>query len=98
MTDGLWDIKLPSSETNIVSTQSNNVNMNYIITTDKSKLGLAQYLVATAYSPTISTFEYAIANGNFVTWPGTTEVNFKKLIGTTLLIEKGLIDQETKKN
>ena len=70
--------------------------MNYIITKDKSKSDLAQYLLATAYSPAISTFEYAIANGNFVTWPGITEVNFKNLIGTTLPIEKGHMDQEKK--
>ena len=95
LTDGLWDIQLPSNKTNIVSAQSD-TKMNYIITKDKSKSDLAQYLLATAYSPAISTFEYAIANGNFVTWPGITEVNFKKLIGTTLPIEKGHIDQERK--
>ena len=95
-TDGLWDIQLPD---NTSLHQQNGVtknNMNYIITKDKSKTELAQYLLATAYSPAISTFEYTIDNGNFVTWPGITELNFKKLIGTTIPIEKGHMDQERK--
>ena len=54
-------------------------------------------MIATAYSPAISTFQYAIDNGNFITWPGITELNFKKLVGTTLPIEKGHMDQERKK-
>ena len=95
-TDGLWDIQLPD---NTSLHQQNGVtknNMNYIITKDKSKTELAQYLLATAYSPAISTFEYAIDNGNFVTWPGITELNFKKLIVTMIPIEKGHMDQERK--
>ena len=32
-----------------------------------------------------------------MTWPGITELNFSKLIGTTIPIEKGHMDQERKK-
>jgi len=91
-TDGLWDIKLPSPTTNSVAQTI--PKMNYIITKDKSKSELARYLLATAFSPAVSTFEHAVANGNFVTWPGISELNFKKLVGTTLPIEKGHMDQE----
>ena len=38
----------------------------------------------------------AIDNGNFVTWPGINEINFKKLLGTTIPLEKGHMDQERK--
>ena len=70
--------------------------MNYIIAKDKSKSELVQYLLATSFSPSLSTFIYAINNGNFVIWPGIFELNFKKLLGTTISIEKGYMDQERK--
>ena len=71
-------------------------SINYIITKDKTKTQLAQYLLATAFSPALSTFKQAIDNGNFVTWPGITELNFKSLLGTTIPIQKGHMDQERK--
>ena len=94
--DGLWDIKLPSVPTKWSRLSPSTPQINYIITKDKSKTELAQYLHATTFSPSLSTFTYAINNGNFVTWPGISELNFKKLIGTTVPIEKGHMDQERK--
>ena len=44
LTDGLWDKKLPSSDTNIISPPTNNVKMNYIITKDKSNTGGEDFL------------------------------------------------------
>ena len=88
-TDGLWDIALPLESH--FSSQA-----NYIITKDKSKTDLARYLHATAFSPSLDTFQKAINNGNFLSWPGIRELNFKKLLGTTLALEKGHLDQERK--
>ena len=45
-------------------------DMHYIITKDKSKSDLAQYLHDTVFSPSITTFAKAIKNENFITWPG----------------------------
>ena len=51
--DGLWDVKLPSS----TPAPTNNImNIHYIIIKNKSKLDLARYLYATAFSPRLSTF------------------------------------------
>ena len=97
-TDNLWDINLNKKQhhdRHIPPTFLNH-KANYIITKDKSKTELAQYLHATAFSPSISTFVKAIEKGNFVTWPGIAELNFKKLLGTTLATEKGHLDQERK--
>ena len=63
-------------------------SMNYIIRADKTKSESAQYLFASAFSPSISTFTKAINNENFVTWPGIDKLNFQKLLGTTLASEK----------
>ena len=69
---------------------------NYIITKNKTKTELAQYLHATAFSPSISTLQRAIQNGNFVSWPGIHQLNFDKLLKTTIAVEKGHMDQERK--
>ena len=95
--DGLWDIILPSKVPSKITPHISPPSCNYIITKDKSKTILAQYLHATAFSPPLSTFDYAIKNGNFITWPGIDNLNFKKLIDTTTALEKGHMDQERKK-
>ena len=93
--DNLWDISLPSKRENKMNwTTTPSTTMNYIIMEDKIKIELAQYLHATAFSPSFSTFKKAIDNGNFVTWPGINELNFKKLLGTMITLEKGHMDQE----
>ena len=50
-TDGLWDLQV-----NRVHTNGKN-KMNYIITKDKSKLDLAQYIYASLFSPATSTLQ-----------------------------------------
>ena len=70
--------------------------MHYLISRDKSKTELAQFLHACAFSPSISTFQKIINKGNFVTWPGIDELNFKNLIGSPLATQLGHIDQERK--
>ena len=85
--DGLWDVPFKKHDINAI---------NYIITRDKSKTELAQYLHACAFSPVISTFQACIQRGNFVTWPGIDNLNFKKLLGTTEATLKGHLDQERK--
>ena len=86
--DGLWDIN--------VNQNTLQHKMNFVITKDKSKLELAQYLHAAAFSPAISTFQKAIQNGNFIGWPGIDEINFSKVIKTTKATELGHLDQERK--
>ena len=83
-TDGLWDVPFPTEKN------------NYIITRDKSKTELAQFLHGCAFSPSVSTFQRAISNGNFITWPGIDTLNFKKLLGTPEPTLLGHLDQERK--
>ena len=89
--DGLYDIQLNKNEK---ITQQNKIN--YVISQEKSKTELAQYFHAAAYSPSISTFQKAIRNGNFITWPGIDTINFHKFIKTTRETEHGHLDQERK--
>ena len=57
---------------------------------------LAQYFYGTIFSPRIDTFVKSIRNGNFISWPGIDNSNFKKLIGTTKASEFGHLDQDRK--
>ena len=79
--DGSWDVQLPSLPPPPPLYKV--MDMNYIITKDKSKTNLARYLHATALSPSITTFTKAITNENFITWPGIDTLNFATLLGTT---------------
>lgn len=96
--DGLWDVDITNNtkQNNIVTTSSSTNAVNYIITKDKSKSELAQYLHSAAFSPTISTFQKAINNGIFLTWPGIENINFDKFIKTSRATELGHLDQERK--
>ena len=96
--DNLYDIDLLQNHTTSDLAPSKTINhtINYIIRKDKTSSDLAQYLFATAFSPSMSTFQKAIKNGNFVTWPGIHKLQFEKLIGTTIASEKGHLDQERK--
>lgn len=82
--DNLYDIQLPTNK------------INFIVRKDKTKLDLAQFYHATVFSPPISTFQKAIRKGNFVSWPGISDINFTKILGTTEANEKGHLDQERK--
>jgi len=66
LSDGLWDIDLTSNYTPCPTTTSLNIIMRF----DKTKKELAQYYHACVGSPVQSSFIAAIANGNFITWPG----------------------------
>jgi len=95
--DGLWDI--PFTNSPIQHTKQNtkiNHNINFIITKDKSKTELAQFIHATLFSPAIDTLIKAIRNGHLVTFPGIHTLNFEKLLKTTMATEKGHLDQERK--
>ena len=76
--DGLWDVPLTPTIKHRWGT------VNLLVHKNKSKSELAQYLHACAGSLVISTFQKAINNGNFITWPGIDKLNFNALIQTTL--------------
>ena len=81
--DKLYDIKIPTLQ-----------KINFIIRKDKTKTELAQFYHATACSLSISTFQKVIYKGNFIRRPGIDNLNFEKIIGTTLGTEQGHLDQE----
>ena len=87
--DGVWDLKQTRAATQ-------RKNMNYIISKNKSQSHLARYYHTTLFSPSISTLNKAINNGNLSTFPGITQLNFNALIGTSLATELGHLDQERK--
>ena len=90
--DGLWDVKLPTVPP--PPPISDVMDMHYIITKNKSKTHLAQYLHATIFSPSITTFTKSITNENFVTRPGIGNLNVSTLLGTTTTTELSHLDQE----
>ena len=97
-TDGLWDVHFPSKELTthyarraIKGTKS----LNLIIHRDKTKQELAAYLHACAFSPPKSTFLNAIANNNFITWPGLSTSLIRRMVLPTATA-KGHLDQERK--
>ena len=85
LTNRLWDVLFRQKVTHII---------NYIILSDKNKTKLAQYLHGFAFSPVISTFQKCLQKENFISWPGITDLNFKKLIETTEATFKVHLDQE----
>jgi len=96
--DGLWDI--PVSQHNAIKNSTlsttKSQKMNVILTKDKTKHELVNYLHACCFSPTKRTFLQAIKKGNFITWPGlTTELVSKHLI-TPIATAKGHLTQERK--
>jgi hypothetical protein len=85
--DGLWDVPFEKHKIDTI---------NYIINKDQSKTELAKYLHACAFSPVISTLQDCITKGNFITWPGIDNINFKKILKTTEATLQGHLDQERK--
>ena len=51
-----------------------------IITRDKMKTELIQYLHGCCFSPTPRTFLRAIKNGKFLAWPGLNIVNITRFL------------------
>ena len=66
---------------------------NAIIRQDCTKSELANYLHACAFSPALPTFQKAISNNNFVTWPAITSVNFHKFVTNKAAMYMGHLDQ-----
>ena len=74
--DGLWDVPMtptteqqPQHELISVENRANyTCAINYIVQKDKTKLELAQYLHACAFSPCVKTLQACIRRGNF--YPG----------------------------
>jgi hypothetical protein len=87
VTDGLWDIPISPSP-------SLQHRSNVIITKDKTKTELIQYLHACCFSPSSSTFIKAVRNGNFITWPGLDTKLIHKYLPDSIATAKGHLDQE----
>ena len=70
--------------------------MNFIIQKDKAKNYFASYLHGSAFSPVTSTFQQSIKHGNFITWLGVKDINFKKITDIKLSTSQVHLDQERK--
>ena len=76
--DGLWDVTLssPTSKTTekqlpqklqpIENKSKYTCAINYIVQKDETKLELAQYLHACAFSPSVKTLQACLRRGNFI--------------------------------
>ena len=65
-----------------------------IITRDKTKTELIQYLHGCCFGPTPRTFLHAIKNGNFLTWPGLNIPNITRFLPDPIAKALGHLDQE----
>ena len=82
--DGLWDIpiKKPLQHKALA-----------IITKDKTKTELIQYLHGCCFIPTPRTFLRAIKNGKFLTWPGLNITNITRFLPVFIATALGHLDQ-----
>ena len=71
-----------------------NDKINIIIRKDKTKQELATFLHASCFSPVLSTFNKAIENGHFNTWPGLSSNLLKKHLPPSIASAKGHLNQE----
>lgn len=55
--DGLWNIKLPTTQENAMNMPRFTASINVIITKDKSTTNLVKYFHVTSFSPSISTYQ-----------------------------------------
>ena len=97
--DGLWDINFNPpirTATEKINDYKSTLSANAIIQKNLPQTHLAQYLHACAFSPAIKTFQKAINNGQFITWPSIEKLNFEKLIQDQTNIHMGHLDQERK--
>ena len=65
-----------------------------IITRDKTKTELLQYLHGLCFSPTPCNFLHAIKNSNFLTWTGLNIANITRFLPASIATALGHIDQE----
>ena len=94
--DGLLDVQIPS-QTNQNTNQPlafPNLQANAIIQKKLSKQYLADYLHACAFSSTLPTFNEAIKNGQFLSWPSIEKINFNKFLSDQTATHLGHMDQE----
>ena len=70
--DGLWDVKITSSQPESSPTAPTTSNTNHILFLDKTKSELDIYLHAASVCPTKTTFFQKIHNWGFITCPGLT--------------------------
>ena len=71
-------------------------NLNILTTRDKTSYELANFLHVCVGSPTIRTFQQAIKNNFFATWPGIHKLNMKYRITDHTNIAMGHLDQDQK--
>jgi hypothetical protein len=93
--DGLWDIALPISRPASTRPKAP-LQLNAIIRKDISKTNLVQCLHGCLGSPVVSTWKLAIANDNFITWPGIDTLSIDAHLPKNIASAKGHMDQERK--
>ena len=98
--DGLWDMPLPQQPQQLQQPKPTQLpshsSCNVIIRKHKSKMELAQYLHACAFSPSPSTLITAIRKGHFITWPGLTPSLIQRHLPSSIFTAKGHLNQEMK--
>ena len=95
--DGLWDVPCNcKQQSNKTVTTTIMQKLNILTTRDKTSYKLANFLHACAGSPTIKTFQQAIKNNFFATWPGIHKLDMKYLITDNTNIAMGHLDQDRK--
>ena len=98
--DGLWDIPLIKQPTVspppklILPSDHSDHKLNVIIRKDKTKMELAQFLHASCFGPTKSSWLKAISNNHFLSWPGLTSALVRKSLPLVDATECGHINQE----
>jgi len=88
LTDGLWDVNIPSVD------NTNVQKISVIIHKNTSKRDLVQFYHAACFSPSKATFIKAIRNGNFQSWPGLTTSLVRKFLDPTIATHFGHLNQE----
>ena len=83
--DGLWDIPIQKPFHHKVLA---------IITKEKTKTELIQYLHGCCFSTTPRTFLRAINNGNLLTWPGLNITDITRFLPAFIATALGHLDQE----
>ena len=74
----------------------NHNKIGWIITNNKTKIDLEQYIHASLFYPPISISQKPISNDHLIIWPSIKSLNFMKLLKIKTTTAKGHIDQERK--
>ena len=70
--------------------------VNTIIRRDISKTQLVKYLYGCVGSLAVSTWQHAVKNANFITWPGIDTLSTNAHFPDSIDSNKGHLDQERK--